>query len=147
MIRLRPHHILDIIRNIGNDRKIAPHEYGHLVHIITQSIINDINQECILVNRNDDICGPCIMLNDDKKCLDVLRQLNEPISKQIYNDDLDNRIFHYLGIKPDTIITIKAYLYLVKNDLDGIIKICTHPKEDIEYRRNGLVLGMKKLGV
>ena len=27
MLKLRPHHILDIVRNIGNERKLEPHPF------------------------------------------------------------------------------------------------------------------------
>jgi len=147
MLRLRPHHILDIVRNIGNNRSLVPHEYGHLVHVITQEIIDDVNQYCKLVIENDDICGPCKMLDKQNRCMDVLHQLDVPVSKQEYNDDLDKRILDYLKIEPDTIIRISEYLRIIASDLDNIADICTHPREDPEYRRNGLKNGFKMLKI
>ena len=43
MLRLRPHHILDIVRNIGHERKIEPHPFGHDLHVVTNKIIEDID--------------------------------------------------------------------------------------------------------
>lgn len=145
MLRLRPHHILDIVRNIGNERPMIPHEYGHLVHEITYQIMNNVHTECELVIENDDICGPCKMLTTDGHCIDVLRQLDEPVSKQEYNDHLDRRILTYLGIEPKTILRISDYLVLIRDHLDDMVDISTHPKEDVEYRRNGLKKGIQKL--
>jgi hypothetical protein len=147
MLKLRPHHILDIVRNIGNERQVVPHEYGHLVHEITNIIQSNSNTECLLVVENDSICGPCRMLTSDNKCIDVLNQLEEPISKQVYNDDLDTRILSLLGIKQNTIITINEYLRVVGNNLNDVIDTCTHPKEDKESRRFGLINGLKKLKI
>jgi len=147
MLRLRPHHILDIVRNIGNQRPVVPHEYGHLVHEITRIIMNDIDTRCILVVENDDICGPCKMLTADRKCIDVLHQLDVPISKQEYNDNLDKKLLKYFKLHENTEMTIREFLNLASLDLDGLVKICTHPKEDKEYRKRGLVEGMKRLGL
>ncbi len=147
MLELRPHHILDIVRNIGNERPIEPHEYGHLVHEITKLIIEDIDKKCILVVNNDDICKPCIKLTSDNRCTDILSQLEQPISKQEYNDNLDQRILNFLKIDANTEYTIREYLNLVLKNLNELVNICTHPKEDIEYRRQGLMEGMKKLGI
>ena len=145
MLRLRPHHILDIVRNIGNERPIIPHEYGHLVHEITQLILSNSDSECMLVVENDSICGPCRMLTPNNLCLDVLHQLDEPISKQVYNDELDKRLINFLGIKQNSIMTIKEYLAIVGANINELIDICTHPKEDKEIRRIGLTRGLKKL--
>ena len=147
MLNLRPHHILDIVRNIGNDRPIVPHEYGHLVHKITLEIISNIDVQCKLVISNDDICGPCKMLTIEKECLDVLHQLDPPISKQTYNDDLDRKIMTFLSLKQNTVLTIRQYLTKVKNNMDDIVNICTHPKEDKGSRKTGLIKGIDKLGI
>jgi hypothetical protein len=147
MLSLRPHHILDIIRNIGNDREKKPHEYGHLVHKITEEIERDIDQKCKLVVKNDDICISCKMLIEDGICIDILGQLDDRISKQAYNDDLDKRILNFLGISENEIMSIKDYLKIIKQRIDEIIPICVHPKETIEYRKNGLKKGIEKLGI
>ena len=147
MLSLRPHHILDIVRNIGNDRPIMPHEYGHLVHEITRQIISNIDTKCKLTISNDDICGPCRMLTIKKECVDVLHQLDPPISKQVYNDELDRKIMTFLSLEQNTVLTIRQYLVKIKNSMDSIVDICTHPKEDKESRRTGLIKGMEKLGI
>ena len=145
-LRLRPHHILDIVRNIGNGRKPEPHPYGHRVHEVTRDILEDVDRDCILVVGNDDVCGPCIHLHDGV-CDDILPQLEGRVSKQGYNDGLDRRILDYLGIAPGAMMPISAYLGIVKANLEGIVDICTHPKEDREARRSGLVKGFSMLGI
>ena len=146
MLYLRPHHILDIVRNIGNGRKLEPHPYGHLVHVITQKIIDDSDQECTLVIRNDDICGPCIHLHNGQ-CDDILPQLEERVSKQEYNNKLDKKIIEFINVKENTSMKISDYLRIIKANLEDIAEICTHPKEEKETRRIGLEKGLKILGL
>jgi len=147
MLRLRPHHILDIVRNIGNGREIKPHEYGHLLHAVTRELMEDIDRECTLVVGNDDICGPFIHLGKDGRCDDLLRQLSEPVSKQAYNDELDGRILGYLGIEAGTTMRVSDYLRRACADLDGIAEICAHPQEGREQRKRGLEKGLELLGI
>jgi hypothetical protein len=145
MLRLRPHHILDIVRNIGNTRPVTPHEYGHLVHTITEIIIRDPNLLCELVVSNDDICTPCRMLTKEGQCEDILAQLEEPVSKQEYNDELDRRLLALLSIEQGTTMKLTDYLSLVITSFDAVVSICTHPKEDRETRKNGLRNGIEML--
>lgn len=147
MLRLRPHHILDIVRNIGHERKIEPHPFGHDLHAVTSKILGDIDQPLILVVGADDICIPCIKLNADSICVDVLPQCDDKPSKQKYNDTLDQKVLNYLNLKEGTQLTVREYLNCVNDKLDGIEKICTHPKEDERYRIEGLSTGLMKLGI
>jgi len=147
MLKLRPHHILDIVRNIGHDRKIEPHPFGHDLHVVTRKIIEDIDQPLLLVVGADSICFPCSKLNADSICTDVLPQCEDKPSKQKYNDNLDQKVLDYLNLKNGTQLTVREYLGVVKNKFDGIEKICTHPKEDENYRLEGLKKGLRKLGI
>ena len=147
MLKLRPHHILDIVRNIGYAREIAPHPLGHDLHIVTNKILGDIDQPLVLVVGADDICIPCTKLNADSICVDVLPQCDDKPSKQKYNDTLDQKVLNYLNLKEGTQLTVREYLNCVNDKLDGIEKICTHPKEDESYRLAGLTMGLEKLGI
>ena len=147
MLKLRPHHILDIVRNIGHGIEPVPHAYGHLVHEITRQLMSDPEQYCQLVIANDDICGPCIHLDSDRKCGDVLRQLENPVSKQGYNDQLDHSLLQHLGIRPDSEMRVADFLEKVARVLDEVAGICTHPKEDREYRLRGLRQGLTTLKI
>jgi hypothetical protein len=72
MIKLRPHHLIDIIRNIGQERPVVPHPYGHAQHTITQAILDGAEQEILLTIGADDLCKPCIHLSREGICDDVL---------------------------------------------------------------------------
>ena len=147
MLRLRPHHILDIVRNIGHHRPIEPHPLGHNVHGITLEIISNPNQSLKLVVGADDICIPCTKLNAGLVCTDILPQCDDKPSKQTYNDALDIKVLQFLGLKEGMQLTVKQYLQIVNSKLEGIEKVCTHPKEDENYRLEGLQNGLQKLGI
>ena len=79
VMRLRPHHLIDIITDYGHGRRFAPHPYGHAVHSVAQRIVDDPDIEIEFVLRADDICSPCCHLQADGQCDDVLRQLDRRI--------------------------------------------------------------------
>ena len=144
---LRPHHVLDIVCGYGHDQEFRPHEYGHAVHTVAQSIIADIDQRVEFVVGADQICKPCKHLGADGQCHDVLHQLNPPIPKQEYNDSLDNQLFEFLGLTGRNVMTMREYLEIVSHRVPGIEQICTHPGEDPGSRLVGLQQGLSKLGV
>ena len=145
MLVLRPHHLIDIIRNIGQGRLNVPHPYGHGQHVITRAILNGTEREFMLVARADDLCKPCIHLSPKGICDDLLSQLEEPVRKQDYNDALDRRIFEFFGLQEGTIISLDEFLGLIEFRLEELVPICLHPKEDMTGRREGLKMGLKKL--
>ena len=145
MLHLRPHHLIDIIRNIGHDRPTVPHPYGHNQHLITLAILQGNENEIVLTAGADDLCKPCIHLTADGLCNDILPQLETVVMKQAYNDRLDRRLFEVLGIKEDTPILLQHFLTLLDDNMSALIPICTHPKESEIYRKEGLIKGLLKL--
>lgn len=146
-MQLRPHHILDIISNFGKGAEFQPHPYGHSLHIVALKLLSDLDLKIKLVLNADDICKECKHLMPDGKCNDVLGQLNPSPSKQAYNDVLDCRLFDLFALKINTVLTLRKYLEMVNDNVPGIERICTHPKEDQENRLKGLMAGLIKLGV
>ncbi len=146
-MKLRPHHILDIVTNHGKSREFPPSDYGHSQHIVAPKLLSNLELMVKLVLGADDICVACKHLLSDGKCKDVLSQLTPSPSKQAYNDVLDCRIFDHLEIEVDSVLTIRKYLELVNEKVPGIEKICTHPKRDEKERLTGLIDGLLKLGI
>lgn len=144
-MKLRPHHILDILRTFGNGIEIRPHPYGHNLHKVAEIILNNLETEITLVNSADEICIPCKHLGKDGLCLDVLAQLDTSPSKQKYNDQLDAELFTYFKLKEGSVITLREYLNLIKKDIPRLTGISTHPKEDPEFRASGLRNAINKL--
>ncbi len=146
-MKLRPHHILDILRDYGNGRIFTPHPYGHALHIVAPKLLSHLDIAVELVLGADDICQPCQHLQADDQCDDVLSQLEQPISKQMYNDKLDTRLFSYLELKPGVVLSMQAFLERVRGKTPGIEKVCTHPQEDERVRLDGITHGLEKLGI
>jgi hypothetical protein len=146
-IEIRPHHLLDILRDYGCGIRCEPHEYGHALHIVSEQVMNNLDQEIVLVVAADDICRPCKHLHADGSCDDTMRAGKETISKQVYNDALDRRLWLYLGLEKGSRMTARDYFHLVRDHLEGIEDVCTHPGEDRLSRREGLIEGLNKLGI
>jgi hypothetical protein len=146
-LKLRPHHIIDIITDHGRNVQYEPHPYGHSQYIVAPKLLSNLDLNIKLVFEADDICTGCKHLMPDSKCNDVLAQIKPSPLKQAYNDVLDSRLFDYLAINPNCIMTAYKYLELINEKTPGIEKICTHPKEDMEERSAGLIKGLIKLGI
>ncbi|MFH0756841.1 MAG: DUF1284 domain-containing protein [Bacteroidota bacterium] len=146
-LKLRPHHVIDIITGHGMNVQYEPHPYGHSQHTVATRLLSDPDLNIRFVLEADDICTGCMHLLPDGKCKDVLAQLTPSPSKQAYNDVLDCRLFDLLNISPGCIMTTRSYLALIHEKIPGIEKICTHPKEDSEERLAGLKQGLITLGI
>ena len=146
-MKLRPHHLIDIITKSVHGLEFEPHPYGHALHTVAVQVLTHLDQEVEFVLAADAICQPCRHLRPDGRCEDVLHQLEEPVSKQAYNDALDKRLFAYLKIEPGTRMTVGAFLELLNTHTPGVEKICAHPGEKEEERLSGLQEGLIGLGV
>jgi hypothetical protein len=146
-MKLRPHHIIDIITDYGKNIQYQSHPYGHSRHIVAPKLLANLDLNIKLVLGADDICAGCKNLMPDGKCKDVLSQIIPSPSKQAYNDVLDSRLFDYFLLVPNCVITTRKYLETVNKNIPGIEKICTHPKEDSEKRLTGLINGLIKSGI
>jgi len=144
-MRARPHHLIDIISQYGAGTPFRPAAYGHAVHVVAEQVIADPEVPVEFVVDADDICAPCIHLVDGR-CDDVLSQLDPPISKQDYNDDLDRRLLDFLGMSEGQTMAFREYLRIIREHLDGIEAVCTHPGEDPAQRLAKLTSGLEKFG-
>jgi hypothetical protein len=146
-IILRPHHLLDILRDYGYGIRCEPHEYGHALHVVAERVMADPDREVEFVVAADDICRPCRNLRADGSCADTMERDGKTVSKQIYNDALDRRLWTHLGLEKTNRMTAREFFRLVAERLDGIEDVCTHPGEEKIYRKNGLVEGLRKSGI
>ena len=144
-MKLRPHHLIDIVHSYGHGAAFEPHPYGHAVHVVAERVIENPDLEVEFVLGADDICRPCRHLRADGQCTDVLDQLEEPVAKQVYNDGLDGRLFSLLDIEPGVRMTARDFLTMVEEHMPGIVEVCTHPGEERQYRHDGLRKGLTRL--
>jgi hypothetical protein len=147
-VRLRPHHVLDIVRDFRPDRgdyAPAPGENG--VRTVVRMMTQGIDFPAEFVAGPDVICAPCSHLQPNGRCDRVLDQHDPPERMDDYNDPLDARILAYLALEPGTVMTVRAFLETVNSHLPGIEEVCTHPTEERADRREGLAGGLVALGV
>lgn len=147
VMKLRPHHLLDIITDYGHGSEFKPHPYGHAVHTVAKAVLSDQEMKVEFIVGADEICKPCKYLRPDGICADSLRQISPPMSKQEYNDNIDNRLFLYLGLAPGAVMTVREFLEIVNEKVPGIEKVCTHTFNDQKSRLEGLTKGLIKLGI
>lgn len=144
-MRVRPHHLLDIITSHGAGHEFKPAAYGHAVHTCAEIVLNDLDTPLEFVVGADFICEPCIRLVEGR-CDDVLSQLDPPISKQDYNDDLDRRVLAHFELQEGDRMTFGEYLHVIREHFEGLPELCSHPGETAENRATNLDAGLTRLG-
>jgi len=146
-MRMRPHHLLDIVTDFNADDPPAPAESGNAVHTVHIELPDRLDEEAEFIIGPDDICAPCRHLQPDGHCERILERHDPPQPIDEYNDPLDARIFEYLGMQPGQSMTVRAFLQLVADHVPGIETVCTHPTQRQENRLAGLRVGLKRLGM
>jgi len=112
-MKLRPHHILDIIKGHGIGKEYHPTPAGNSQHIIAPRLLSNLDLKIELVLDADDICEGCKFLLPDGKCSNVLGQIKPSPSMQAYNDVLDSRLFDYFSMEVGTVMTFREFLEMV----------------------------------
>ncbi len=144
-VELRIHHIFDIIRDIGRNKILEKHEYGHSYHIIAKKILNNEFEIIKIVVKSDDVCRGCVKLYDGK-CIDIIDHRKDFLKKEEFNNYLDNRIMKVLNINNDDIFTFKDIFQLTKEYLKNIEYI--YEGNDIihtQERKKNVEKGLLKL--
>jgi hypothetical protein len=148
IIKIKPHHFIDIITSFSNTRIIlSPHPYGHAVHTISERIIKEKDIILELNLGADDICQPCIH-NKDGICDDIIDtsyRPNAPLSKREWNLIIDRRWCKRLNIKQGDKIPIMEFCCLLKENADALIEIYKENPVDLTLNREyNLKQGLKK---
>jgi len=148
IIKIKPHHFIDIITSLASDKIILkPHIYGHEVHSITKIIINNRNLILEIELHADDICQPCVHNNsgicDDT--IDTSHRPKAPSLKREWNLIIDNRWCKRLKIKQGDKIPILKFCNLLKENSNNIFEIYKEVKKDYTMKReSNLKKGLKK---
>lgn len=145
-MKLRPHHLLDIITQYGQGRPFEPSAYGHAVHTVAHLVLADQTQQAEMVVGADDICAPCCHLVAGR-CDDMVGSLDPPVSKQDYNDGIDRRVLAHLGLAEGEVLTIRAFADRTLERLQDLEQVCSHPGEEPAARLQHLRQGLQKMGL
>ena len=109
-MRLRPHHLIDIVTSFGHGQEFRPHPYGHALHTVAQAVLADPDVEAEFVIAADDVCRPCSHLTPEGLCDDIRVNRPPPLWKQEYNDDLDRRLLAHLHVNDGVCMTVREFL-------------------------------------
>lgn len=142
MIKMRPHHLVDIIRDYGNDVKRGPHPFGASLAEVTDDILADINQEVEFLIGVDSICATCSKLENGT----CTAAINDQLMMQVYNDGLDAKLFSALKMKPGVRMPVAAFLRMV-NDHMEILDLFDSPDNDPVKRLRGVKKALVRLGI
>jgi len=100
-IRTKPHHFLDIVRDLGAGIEFKPSPYGHAVHLVAEKVLADRQVMLELILGIDDICRPC-KNHVDGHCIDTTTTTGKVTSKEEWNLTIDSRLLQRLGLDEGT---------------------------------------------
>ena len=125
-IRIKPHHMIDIISTEGAGKTaFGPHPYGHALHLVTRQILDDTETLLTMALGADDICSPC-KHNIDGVCGDVIDtsfRPAAPAAKGEWNLLLDRRWCERLGFQQGDQLTARRFCRRVAEMADDITDI------------------------
>ena len=148
-IRLRPHHVLDIVAywepddEPGYER--APGQNG--VRAVRRMMTEDLDIPAEFGPGPDFICVGCSHLQENDRCDQILTHYGRPLPMDDYNDPLDRRVLDYLGMADGDRMTVREFLELVNRNTPGVELVSHRTNETDESRRDGYVKGLIALGI
>jgi len=143
IIKIRPHHLLDIIRDYGNKVEKEPHNFGASLKKVADDILSDIDQTIRLVANVDSICITCSKLKNNI----CLAEINNELLMRDYNDKLDSSLFDVMKLSPNTEIKVRSFLKIVNNNISSVLSQFTIPSNNPEVRKTGTIIALVKLKI
>jgi hypothetical protein len=127
LIRIKPHHFLDIIKLYGRGiKKFVPDpDYHHHFYSVANEIIGNPGVQIELTIDADDICTPCKYLGEDGICVDSIHHIKGIDSKDAWNKIIDQRIIGFTGSLEKPTYSALEYcemLYSIKERIFDIWK-------------------------
>ncbi len=133
MISIKPHHFVDILRDLGAGRAdYQPHPFNHALHTVARAILVDPDVLLRLEFGADDICGPCIHniggLCDDT--IDTSFRPTAPSSKREYNLLIDRRWCRQLGLADGDVLSARQLALRIRECLLSMPEIYIENQPD-----------------
>jgi hypothetical protein len=144
MIRIKPHHFLDLLRDLGAGATFtSPPGYGHAVPQVAEALQADPDVLIQFTAGIDDICAPCAH-NVGGRCDDLLTRYDPPVSKDAYNRRLDARWYERLGIGEGDRMPARDFCLLAREKMGDLRTIYLERDEaDTLERREKLLTGIE----
>ena len=141
---IKPHHLLDIIRDFGAGRKHEPHPYGHDVHRLAGLVRSNPHTVFVLTAEADSICEPCCNLIEDH-CVDTTVSPGKEVSKESWNRLIDGRIFERLGLEEGVQISALDFCRLASKRLGDLYTLYAEvDREKTAVRERNLARGLEQ---
>ncbi len=141
-VAMRPHHFVDILRQLGAGREFAPSPYGHAVHSVAGALLDRPDTLLLLVNRCDDVCAPCIH-NKNGVCDDYLS--DRRMSKHDFNTALDARLFAHLKLEEAVSLSAMDFAGVLRDRLADPTAVWTDVSgEEARMRLSMMLRGIEK---
>ena len=126
VIRIKPHHFIDIITKFGaGTSEFEPHPFGHAVHTVASNILKNRDALLEMELGADDICEPCIH-NIDGLCddtIDTSFRPDAPSSKRAWNLIIDKRWCERLDIGQGDRLSARQFCDLLSDRMGDITDI------------------------
>lgn len=125
MIKIKPHHFMDIIKLYGRGTEvfIPDQRYKHNFYLVANEIINNRRATVQLTVHKDDICEPCIYSGSGGICSDGINHIEHITSKDEWNKILDKRIMELVQLFEGSEITASEFcerLYQIREAIPEI---------------------------
>lgn len=147
MIKIKPHHFIDIIKlyGAGINNFVPDKNYQHDFYLIANSIIKNHDSVLKLTIDEDDICTPCKYINSSGICIDTITHLSCTNSKDEWNKTLDKRILEYLNLSTEKNYTANELCNIIFSNSLKIYDIWKEEElQKKEDRYNLFLIGSKK---
>ncbi len=137
MIRIKPHHFMDIIKLYGSglNEFIPDQVYKHDFYLVANQIVNNHKVDLTLTDGEDDICRPCKFINKEGYCTDSISHIANITSKDSYNKVLDNRLMNMMNLSFDKIYIASELCNTMYKNREAIFSIWEEESVTVTQRR------------
>jgi hypothetical protein len=147
VIRIKPHHFIDIVTAFGRgQREFKPQSYGHAVHSVSERLWRERDAMLEMELGADDICAPCVH-NIDGLCddgIDTSFRPGAPSSKREYNLLIDERWCERLGLGQGDRLTARAFCERLRDRMGDIRPIYReNPPDRVAARVEAMMAGIR----
>jgi hypothetical protein len=147
ILRIKPHHFVDILTSLGQGRAFEPHPYGHAVHVVAGCLLAERDTMLQMEFGADEICGPCTH-NKAGWCDDTIDTSWRPAApscKREWNLLLDERWCRRLGLAAGDRLTARQFCRLLRGRAGDLVEIYPEfPPDRIAARERDLAAGIER---
>ncbi len=147
-MKLRPHHMLDMLAGLGQGKDFSKQGDGTGQKDVAAAILADPDTVVEWICTGPDtICVPCKSMQPDGTCDRVLTDREPPLVFKVYNDALDRQLLDYLGLTPGQSMSVREFCERVAAHTPGIGEECAHPHQDPAEKLASILKGLTRFGV